>query len=163
MKTCFPFVAALVVGLAPFTLLAADPASFAGEYADKNYLKGKAFFQMSLEQTGTDVSVFFSAAHNDGSGAAPEADGKGEVTGQGTVAFTWKDNFNNSGTGTIKKAGKDVIVSIEATSVVDSRCLMFYGHNIRLETGRQKIDRETDISHRLTRMRHRFQKSYLSV
>jgi hypothetical protein len=62
-------------------------------------LKGKGVFQLSLEQKGSDVSVFFSAAHNDGSGAAPEADGKGKVTSKGTVEFTWEDSFKNSGTG----------------------------------------------------------------
>lgn len=131
-------MAALVLGFAPFTILAAGPASFAGEYADKSYLKGKGVFQMSLEQAGNNVSVFFSAAHSDGSGAAPEADGKGKITNQGTIQFTWSDSFNNSGTGTIKKSGNDVIVSIKTTKVADSHCLQFYGDNIRLKPAGKK-------------------------
>ena len=87
----------LVIAISP--ALAAAPASFTGEWADKNYLNGRGVFQLSLEQKGSDVSVFFSAAHNDGSGAAPEADGKGKVTGKGMVEFTWEDSFKNSGTG----------------------------------------------------------------
>jgi hypothetical protein len=138
IKTHFSLLAALVLGLAPFTLLAADPASFAGEYADKNYLSGKGVFQMSLEQTGSNVSVFFSAAHSDGSGAAPEADGKGKVTGKGIVEFNWEDSFSNSGTGTIRKAGTDVLVAIKATHVKDSRCLQYYGNSIRLKTAGKK-------------------------
>jgi hypothetical protein len=115
------------------TAIAADSANFAGEYADKNFLKGQAVFQMSLEQNGNVVVVFFSAGHNDGSGAAPEADGKGKVSAKGTVEFTWQDSFKNSGSGTITRTGEDVVVSIKATRVADSRCLEFYGQNMRLK------------------------------
>ena len=127
----------LIVAIAfVLTTAAANAQDFAGEYADKNY-HGGSVFQLSLEQSGSDVSVFFSAVHSDGSGAAPEADGKGKVTG-GAVQFTWSDNFNNSGSGTIKKSGKDVIVSIKATKVADPRCLQFYGDNIRLKPAEKK-------------------------
>ena len=136
MKT-FPSLAiffALIVSAA----FAADPASFAGEYADKNYLSGKGVFQMSLEQKGSDVSVFFSAGRSDGSGADPEANGKGKVTSKGTVEFKWEDSFKNSGTGTIKHIGNEVLVSIKPTHVADSRCLEFYGDNIRLKPAGKK-------------------------
>jgi hypothetical protein len=136
MKT-FPSLAiffALIVSAA----FAADPASFAGEYADKNYLSGKGVFQMSLEQKGSDVSVFFSAGRSDGSGADPEANGKGKVTGKGTVEFKWEDSFKNSGTGTIKHIGNEVLVSIKPTHVADSRCLELYGDNIRLKPAGKK-------------------------
>jgi FlaG/FlaF family flagellin (archaellin) len=126
----------LVIAISP--ALAAAPASFAGEWADKNYLKGKGVFQLSLEQKDSDVSVFFSAAHNDGSGAAPEANGKGKATGKGMVEFTWEDSFKNSGTGTIKRAGNEVVVSLKPTHVIDSRCLEFYGDNIRLKPAGKK-------------------------
>ena len=57
--------------------LAADSANFTGEYADKKFLNGQAVFQLSLEQKGSDVSVFFSAVYSDGHGAAPEANATG--------------------------------------------------------------------------------------
>ncbi|HEY6071571.1 MAG TPA: hypothetical protein VIU85_09375 [Chthoniobacterales bacterium] len=120
-----------------FSVSVASAENFAGEYADKSYLKGTSVFQLSLEQSGNDVSVFFSAAHTDGSGTAPEADGKGKTAGD-KVQFTWSDSFNNSGTGTIKKSGSDVIVSIKTSKVADSRCLEFYGANIRLKPAGKK-------------------------
>jgi FlaG/FlaF family flagellin (archaellin) len=126
----------LVIAISP--ALAAAPAGFTGEWADKNYLKGKGVFQLSLEQKGSDVSVFLSAGRSDGSGAAPDADGKGKVTAKGTVEFTWEDSFKNSGTGTIKRAGNDVVVSLKPTHVIDSRCLEFYGDNIRLKPAGKK-------------------------
>ena len=124
----------LLIAAIVFVLIAANASAenFAGEYADKAYLKGTSVFQLSLEQNGNDVAVFFSAAHNDGSGAAPEADGKGKANGD-KVQFTWSDSFKNSGTGTIKKSGNDVIVSIKTAKIADSRCLEFYGDSIRLK------------------------------
>jgi hypothetical protein len=130
-------VAILFLALAVASI-AAQVANFAGEYADKNFLKARGVFQMSLEQTGNTVSVFFSAAHNDGSGAAPEADGTGKVTSKGTVEFKWEDSFKNTGTGTITRAGEDVLVSIKPIRVADSRCLEFYGQNIRLKPAGKK-------------------------
>src|SRR3954467_14954435 len=99
----------IAVGLAFFAVVSAR-AQFAGEWADKNF-HGSSVFQLSLEQAGSDVSVFFSANRKDGGGAAPEADGKGKVSGA-TVQFTWRDSFSNSGTGAIKRSGTDLIVSI---------------------------------------------------
>lgn len=88
---------------------------------------------MSLEQTGNTVSVFFSAVRNDGSGAAPEADGSGKVTSKGIIEFKWEDSFKNAGTGTIMRSGEDVTVLLKTQRVADSRCLQFYGQNIRLK------------------------------
>jgi len=112
--------------------------SFAGEYADKKFLNGQGVFQLSLEQNGKNVSIFFSAAHNDGHGAAPEADGKGEITSKGTVEFKWEDSFKNAGTGTISRSGSDVILSIKMTRVADARCLEFYRPNMRLKPAGKK-------------------------
>jgi hypothetical protein len=90
-------------------------------------------FELSLEQNRSNVSVFFSAVYTDGHGAAPEADGSGKVTSKGTVEFTFEDSFKNAGTGTITRSGDGVIVSIKMTRVTDSRCLRFYGQNMRLK------------------------------
>lgn len=143
MKTQI-FLSTVIASLAsPFLLLvvstlAADAPSFAGEYADKKFLNGKAAFQMSIEGSGNNVQVWFSAVNNDGQGAAPEATGTGKVTSKGTIEFRFEDSFKNLGTGTIMRAGDDVIVSIKATRVSDSRCLPFYGQNMRLKrTGKK--------------------------
>ena len=137
MKTRPSFLVAFLVSFAAIAL-AAEPTNFTGEWADKNYLKGKGVFQLSLEQNGSDVSVFFSAGRSDGSGADPEANGKGKVTSKGTVEFTWEDSFKNSGKGTVRKSGNDVIVSVKPTKVADSRCLEFYGDGIRLKPAGKK-------------------------
>jgi hypothetical protein len=115
------------------TACGAGSENFTGEFADKKFMNGQAVFQLSLEQSGNDVSVFFNAVRNDGQGAAPEGDAKGHVTGKGTVEFKFEDSFNNSGTGTITRAGDDVILSMKMTHVADSRCLPFYPDNLRLK------------------------------
>ncbi len=130
------FILMSVLGLSLLLVLggsleAATSSNFAGEWADKHY-HGNSVFQLSVEQSGNSVSIFFSATRSDGSGADPEGNGKGKVAG-GVVQFTWTDSFGNAGTGTIKKSGADAIISIKATRVADSRCLMFYGDNIRLK------------------------------
>lgn len=122
----------LLVALA-LVSIAAGPPSFAGEYADKKFLNGQGVFELGLEQNGNNVTVFFSAVYSDGHGAAPEANGTGEVTNKGTVEFKFEDSFNNTGTGTIRRAGDDVIISIKMLKVAESRCLQFYGENMRLK------------------------------
>jgi len=137
---CPPPITAIVCGLIVIAGAAfgAGPLNFAGEYADKKFLNGQGVFQLSLEQNGKNVSIFFSAAHNDGHGAAPEADGKGEVTSKGTVGFKWEDSFKNAGTGTVSRSGSDVILSIKTTRVADARCLEFYRPNMRLKPAGKK-------------------------
>src|ERR1700719_684599 len=125
------FLIFLAVALALISI-GAGPADFAGEYADKKFLNGQSVFQLSLEQNGNNVTVFFSAGYNDGHGAAPEADGTGKVTPKGTVEFTFEDGFKNAGTGTITRSGGGVIISLKTTRVADPRCLVFYKENIRL-------------------------------
>ena len=88
---------------------------------------------MSLEQSGNTVSIWFSAGYNDGHSIQPVADGSGKITGKGTVEFTFKDSSNNAGTGTITRAGDDIIVSIKTTRVADSRCVELYRQNMRLK------------------------------
>jgi len=122
--------------------IAAQPTNFTGEFADKNFLNGQATFQMSLEQSGSTISVWFSAGYNDGHGLLPEADGTGKVTGKGTVEFAFKDSARNAGTGTITHAGDDIIVSLKTTRVADSRCLELYRQNMRLKpAGKSKPKR----------------------
>ena len=113
--------------------IAAGPPDFAGEYADRNFLSGQATFQMSLEQSGSVVTVWFSAGYNDGHGLLPVADGNGKITSKGTAEFTFKDSARNAGTGTITRAGDDIIVSLKTTRVADSRCVELYRQNMRLK------------------------------
>ena len=115
------------------TLVVAEAQNFTGEYADRNFLGGQATFQMSLEQSGNSVSVWFSTGYNDGHSIQPVADGSGRISGKGTVEFTFNDSSHNAGTGTITRAGDDIIVSLKTTRVADSRCLELYRQNMRLK------------------------------
>ena len=80
--------------------MAAAPAMFDGEYADKKFLNGQDVFEFSIHQTGGALEIAFDAAYSDGHGAAPDATGAGKVNGN-TAEFTWKDSEGNTGTGTI--------------------------------------------------------------
>jgi hypothetical protein len=122
----------LFLAAASFAVQAADSPGWAGQYRDEKYLGGRAVFQLTIEQSGNKMQVSFDAAWADGHGAAPEAEGPATVSGN-TLTFTFKDTFENSGTGTITRAGNDILVSINPTHVVEPRCLAFYGKNVRLK------------------------------
>jgi hypothetical protein len=123
---------ALFLAAASFAVQAADSPGWAGQYRDEKFLGGRAVFQLSIEQSGSKMQVSFDAAWVDAHGAAPEAEGPATVSGN-TLTFTFKDTFENSGTGTIIRAGNDILVSINPTHVVEPRCLAFYGKNMRLK------------------------------
>ncbi len=129
---CVASFVSIVLLAATFDALSAGE-NFPGEYADKNFLNGQAVFQMSLQQSGDTVWVWFSAGYNDGHGAAPEADGTGKVTNKGTVEFKFKDSSKNAGTGRIALADEGIMVSFKTKHVSDSSCLEFYGQKLRLK------------------------------
>ena len=132
---CSPFTFAVVslVVASGFAGYAAAPANFTGEYSDKKFLNGQAVLQLSLEQSGNSVTIFFSGVRHDGQGAAPEINATGTMTGNSTVQFKFTDDLKNSGTGTISRAGDDVLLSIKASRVADPRCLQFYKQNMQLK------------------------------
>jgi len=123
---------AIVPGAVTSNTASAD-LKWAGEYADKNFLRGQAAFQMSIEQSGNSIRVSFDAAYVDAHGAAPDGQGPAKITGKNALQFNWEDSFNNSGTGTIRQTGDGIIVSMKTTRVVDSRCFVFYGETMRLK------------------------------
>ncbi|HKS31214.1 MAG TPA: hypothetical protein VJR28_02320 [Chthoniobacterales bacterium] len=118
-------------------VLAAGPAKFDGEFADKNFLNGQGVFEFSVHQSGNALEIGFDAAFSDGHGATPDATGAGKVNGN-TAQFTWKDSQGNTGTGTISPAGDGIVVSMKTVHVADSRCLVFYRENMKLKrTGKK--------------------------
>jgi hypothetical protein len=133
MKTKIPAVILLSL-FAGLTM--ARGAGWAGNYTDKQYLNGKAVFQLSILEEGERISVDFDAAYNDGHGCAPQGNGPATVADKDTLKFTFTDSSGNAGTGTIKRAGSEVLISIKPKRVADSRCLVFYGDNIRLHPAR---------------------------
>jgi len=126
------FFILILLGATASNAPSAEP-NWAGEYADKNFLRGQAAFQMSIEQSGNSIQVSFDAAYVDAHGAAPDGGGPTKITGKNALQFNWEDSFNNAGTGTIKQTGDGIIVSMKTTRVADSRCLVFYGENLRLK------------------------------
>jgi hypothetical protein len=122
----------IVLLVAALDTLSAEE-NFSGEYGDKNLLNGQAVFQMSLQQTGGTVSVWFSAGYNDGHGCGSEATSTGQINAKGTIEFTFRDSYKNAGTGRIASAGEGIIVSFKMKKVSDSSCLEFYGQKMRLK------------------------------
>lgn len=129
----FRCVAVLLLGLI-FTTVPADAARFpwAGQYRNDKFLSGRAVFQLSIEASGGKLQVSFDASWADGHGAAPEAEGPGTISGN-RITFKFEDSFSNSGTGTITRAGNDILVTLNPTHVEEPRCLAFYGKNMRLK------------------------------
>jgi hypothetical protein len=133
MKTITFF--GVLVFLATAGAVAKEP-SWTGNYGNKQYLGGKAVFQLNILEENGQISVDFDAVYNDGHGCAPEGSGLAKPRDKETLKFSFTDTAGNSGTGTIKRVGTGVIVSVHATHVADSRCLVFYGANIALHPAR---------------------------
>ncbi|HEY2143716.1 MAG TPA: hypothetical protein VGH06_05135 [Candidatus Udaeobacter sp.] len=126
------FFISIILSVTASNLSSAE-GNWAGEYANNNFLNGQAAFQMSIEQSGNAIQVSFNAAYTDAHGAAPDGEGQAKIAGKDTLKFKWEDSFQNSGTGTIKRTANGLTVSMKTTRIVDSRCLAFYGENMRLK------------------------------
>jgi len=111
----------------------AKEANWTGNYTDKKYLDGQTVFQLNVLQEGEAITVDFDAVYNDGHGCAPQGNGPGKIVDENTLQFTFTDTANNAGTGTIKRLGDGVIISIKPTRVADPRCIVFYKGDIRLK------------------------------
>src|SRR5882724_1975728 len=108
MKLRVLFASTLILILTVQLCLAGAGENWVGQYTEKKFLGGRAVFQFTIEQSGSAMQVSFDAAWVDGHGAAPEAEGPAKVSGN-TLTFTFKDTFDNSGTGTITRAGDDIL------------------------------------------------------
>jgi hypothetical protein len=133
MKLRVLFTSMLTLVLIVHLSFAGAAENWAGEYTDKNFLNGKAVFQFSIEQQGKAMQVSFDAVYKDAHGAAPDGQGPATVNRKGALEFTFEDSFTNSGTGTITRAGDDIVVSFKTNHVADARCLAFYGQNMHLK------------------------------
>lgn len=129
---CVALLISIILGGTAFNSLSAEP-NWAGEYADKNFLDSQAVFALTIQQSGNAVQISFDAAYADAHGAAPDGDGQAKVTGKNKLTFNWEDSFENSGTGTITRVSGGIVVSMKTTHVVEPRCLVFYGQNMRLK------------------------------
>ena len=107
--------------------VAADKSAidFSGHYELAK--SSKAAFALEVEQKGKTATISFSAAHQDGSGAAPDGDGKGRLNPRGELEFKFSDSFENTGSATLRRDGKSFRLSMEMTKVVEPRAVVFYG------------------------------------
>jgi hypothetical protein len=104
----------------------AAPVDYTGHYelADA---KADSVFAIDITQTGTTAEVSFSAAMVDGSGAAPDGEGHGAINAAGVLTFTFKDSFDDAGTGTLAAGPHGYILKLDPTTVAEPRTLRFYG------------------------------------
>jgi hypothetical protein len=112
---------------------------FTGHYELVKSLK--TAFSLDVQQKGKSATISFSAGHVDGSGAAPDGDGKGALTDQGELKFNWTDSFENAGTATLKRNGKTFQLSMKSTKVVEPRALVLYDdHALKRTSPRPQTD-----------------------
>jgi hypothetical protein len=122
----------LLLTVLAFTLLfyatgnAFPAASLTGHY---ELADGKAdrSFSLDITQTGSNADLSFSAAMADGSGAAPDGEGHGKIDATGVLSFTFKDSFDNEGSGTFELKKDGYHLHLNVTKVIEPRPLHFYG------------------------------------
>jgi len=120
------FIAALALLGMPLSHAAPAQSNYNGHYelADP---KAARTFSLDVKQTDSRAEVSFSAAMADGSGAAPDGDGKGRVD-DGVLSFDFKDSFGNEGSCTLEPGKGGYILSITVLKVVDPSPFHFYGN-----------------------------------
>jgi hypothetical protein len=103
---------------------AKDP-NFSGHYELAGAKTGRSF-TLDVRQTGSRAEISFSAAMDDGSGAAPDGDGKGEVE-DGILSFKFEDSFKNEGTATLQLLKDGFHLNMIVSKVIDPNPFHFYG------------------------------------
>jgi hypothetical protein len=125
-----PFVYRLaLVALALFAFLsihasADTPKNFSGHY--ELLVTKDRVFTLNVKQDDDRAKISFSASMSDGSGASPDAEGKGSID-DGVLNFKFKDSFNNEGTGVLTFKHNAYRVSLTVTKAVDPSPFHFYG------------------------------------
>ena len=87
----------------------------------------KTVFILIIRHTGATAEMEFSAGHADGTGAAPDGSGKGNLNDKNELEFTFDDSFGNKGTAVFKKAGAAFQLIIKPETVTDPRAAKLYG------------------------------------
>ena len=109
-----------------FAHAASTETNYNGHYELADAKAGRTF-SLEVKQTGSRADVSFSAAMADGSGAAPDGEGKGRVE-DGVLSFAFKDSFNNEGTCTLESRKDGYHLSMTVTKVVEPGPFHFYGN-----------------------------------
>jgi hypothetical protein len=107
--------------------------AWSGAYYDKKQLNGQAWFQMRIEESAGTFHIVFNGGYNNRTGAAPDGQAVAKRTGEGNLEFTFNDSCKNSGSGTIRHAGNDIIVDFIFANGADMKCLALYQRNMHLK------------------------------
>jgi hypothetical protein len=97
---------------------------FTGRYERSG---GTSIFILHVTQRGANADVEFSASKADGSGAAPDGNGRGALNEKNELVFTFEDSLGNKGTGTLKKTGNSYSLDMKAENVVAASAVKLYG------------------------------------
>ena len=136
LLTLLTLTAALTLPLAAAPKKPAKPAAdkpaeekvapdFTGHYERTG--DAKSVFILIIRHTGASAEMEFSAGRADGTGAAPDGSGKGNLNEKGELEFTFDDSFGNKGTAVFKKAGAVFQLTVKAETVTDPRAVKLYG------------------------------------
>jgi hypothetical protein len=129
-------LAAVIAALFATPLVHADSKviNYNGHY-ELAAAKSDRSFSLDVKQKARDddATISFSAAMADGTGAAPDATGKGEVE-DGILTFKFKDSYNNEGTGIFNFKNKAYHLTLTVTKVVDPAPFHFYGSMLLKQT-----------------------------
>lgn len=112
----------LALGMPAFAASAPD---FTGHYElAKSTAKA---FALDVTQKDGKAEVSFSAGHEDGSGAAPDGDGKGRINAQGELTFSFTDSFGNTGSAVLRRTSSGYRLAMKMDKVEEPRALVHYG------------------------------------
>lgn len=84
-------------------------------------------FHLSIQQRGSQVELSFMGTLRGGKGRSIEGSGTGSVSATGLLTFSFQDPFGNSGSGTLKKSGRQFVLSIEPSEIKEPGLMPFYG------------------------------------
>ncbi len=88
--------------------------------------KARRTFSLDVRQTKARAVVAFAASMMDGSGAAPDGEGKGRIE-DGVLSFSFTDSFKNQGTCTLASAKGGYSLSMTVIKVANPSPFHFYG------------------------------------
>ena len=98
---------------------------FTGHYERSG--DAKNVFILIIRHTGASAEMEFSAGRADGTGAAPDGSGKGNLNEKNELEFTFDDSFGNKGTAVFKKVGAAFQLTVKPETVADPRAVKLYG------------------------------------
>ena|SRR6267378_4907093 len=123
----------MLLGAIALAFMSTAHGQLAGDYADRNLLHGYGTVQVSVQQTGEDVSISFYGRYNESGHAGSQFTATGKARGTRLAEFEFEDSCGNTGVGAIIRFKDVLTVSIKAKHIADSNCLVFYQGDMHLK------------------------------